>query len=42
VRVEAEAKRLEGLGAKRVRAFDERGEYWVAMRDPEGNEFDVQ
>ncbi len=42
VRVEAEVKRLDALGATRVRVFDERGEYWVAMRDPEGNEFDVQ
>jgi len=25
-----------------VEAFEEMGEYWVTMRDPEGNEFDVQ
>jgi hypothetical protein len=42
VRVEAEAERLTGLGARRVRAFDQRGEFWMAMLDPEGNEFDVQ
>ena len=41
-RVDAEAERLVGLGARKVRAFDERGEYWVALVDPEGNEFDVQ
>ena len=41
-RVDAEAERLVGLGAARVRAYEERGEYWVAMRDPEGTEFDLQ
>ena len=41
-RVEAEAERLVGLGARRVRAFEKMGEYWVAMLDPEGNEFDIQ
>lgn len=34
---EAEVRRLEGLGAKRV----ERLEQWTVMRDPEGNEFCV-
>lgn len=42
VRVDTEVQRLVTLGAARVRAFDERGQHWVAMRDPEGNEFDVQ
>jgi hypothetical protein len=42
IRVDAEAERLVALGATRERSFDERGEYWVAMRDPEGNEFDLQ
>jgi hypothetical protein len=41
-RVDAEAERLIRLGAKRVRPFEERGEYWMAMLDPEGNEFDIQ
>ena len=41
-RIEAEAQRLAGLGARRVRVFEKSGEYWVAMLDPEGNEFDVQ
>ncbi|MFJ9555837.1 VOC family protein [Nocardiopsis sp. NPDC101807] len=34
--------RLEGLGATFVRAVDEPGASHVTMRDPEGNEFDVQ
>ncbi len=41
-RVDAEAERLVELGAVRDRTYDERGEYWVAMYDPEGNEFDIQ
>ncbi len=40
--VEATAARLVALGAERVRSFEERGEYWVAMRDPQGTEFDLQ
>ena len=41
--VESEAARPEGLGATRVRAepFEEHGHRWVAMTDPEGNEFCV-
>ena len=40
---EAEVTRLVGLGAARVdRApFDEHGHRWIAMIDPEGNEFCV-
>jgi hypothetical protein len=42
-RVDAEAARLVGLGAVLLRPLDEEGldHYAVAMRDPEGNEFDV-
>jgi hypothetical protein len=40
--VDAAATRLVGLGAERVRSYEERGEYWVAMRDPQGTEFDLQ
>jgi hypothetical protein len=40
--VDREAKRMTGLGAETVRAVEERGEYWVVMRDPEGNEFCLQ
>jgi hypothetical protein len=35
----AEAERLIALGATRERVGEERGEHWVIMRDPEGNEF---
>ena len=41
--IEAEAKRLEGLGASRVEP-DPRQEFgttWIQMFDPEGNEFCV-
>jgi hypothetical protein len=41
-RVDAEVERLVGLGARKLRAVEERGEYWINMLDPEDNEFDVQ
>ena len=37
-----EVARLEGLGARRGRLFDEPGDVWTTMFDPEGNEFCVQ
>jgi hypothetical protein len=42
-RVDAEAARLAGLGAELVRVLESEGldHYAVAMRDPEGNEFDI-
>jgi catechol 2,3-dioxygenase-like lactoylglutathione lyase family enzyme len=41
--VDAEVQRLTGLGATVFRPGSvERGEYWVVMQDPEGNEFCVQ
>ena len=42
-RVDAEAARLEELGATITGAFVEAGldHYAVGMRDPEGNEFDI-
>ena len=42
-RVDAAAARLAGLGARLVRALDCDGldHYGVAMKDPEGNEFDI-
>ena len=42
-RVNAEASRLVGLGAELVRALEQEGldHYGVAMKDPEGNEFDI-
>jgi predicted enzyme related to lactoylglutathione lyase len=41
--IEAEATRLEGLGARRVKAGtqSEFGSTWILMEDPEGNEFCV-
>jgi hypothetical protein len=41
-KVEQEAKRLEGLGAAIFRVAEERGEFWIVMQDPEGNEFCLQ
>ncbi len=43
-RVDAEVERILGLrlGAQKVRSEEEAGVYFVAMLDPEGNEFDVQ
>ncbi|MGZ8600276.1 MAG: VOC family protein, partial [Actinomycetota bacterium] len=42
-RVDAEAARLADLGALLVRVLETEGldHYAVAMKDPEGNEFDI-
>jgi uncharacterized glyoxalase superfamily protein PhnB len=42
-RVDAEARRLTGLGATMVKVLETEGldHYAVAMTDPEGNEFDI-
>ena len=40
-RVAAEVDRLLCLGATRLRSYEEMGEHWVVMQDPEGNEFCV-
>jgi hypothetical protein len=42
-RVDAEARRLAGLGATIAGSLAEEGldHYGVAMTDPEGNEFDI-
>jgi hypothetical protein len=40
--VDAAADRLVAIGATNLGAVDQRGEYWVVMHDPEGNEFCVQ
>lgn len=42
VRVDAEVQRLVGAGASILGPMEQRGEYWVVLRDPEGNEFCVQ
>ena len=41
-RVADEADRLVALGATKVALMDERGEHWIVMQDPEGNEFCLQ
>jgi hypothetical protein len=41
-KLEAEAKRLEALGATRVRKRSEWSGRWIVMQDPEGNEFCLQ
>jgi Glyoxalase-like domain len=38
----AQAERLTGEGATRLREAEERGEFWIVMQDPEGNEFCLQ
>ncbi len=40
-RVAAEVERLVALGARPLATYDEMGEHWVVMADPEGNEFCV-
>jgi hypothetical protein len=41
-RVDGEVARLVALGATAISPMHQRGEYWVVMQDPEGNEFCVQ
>ena len=41
-KLEAEAKRLEALGATGVRRMSEWSSRWIVMQDPEGNEFCLQ
>ncbi len=38
-RLTEQAERLVGLGATKLYELDERGQSWVTMQDPEGNEF---
>jgi hypothetical protein len=40
-KVLAKAAELEGLGAARIKDFEEYGSRWIVMADPEGNEFCV-
>jgi hypothetical protein len=40
--VDSHVAKLEALGATKAAVFEQRGEYWVVMQDPEGNEFCVQ
>jgi predicted enzyme related to lactoylglutathione lyase len=39
--LEAEVDRVIALGARRLGDFDESGERWTTLADPEGNEFDI-
>ena len=41
-RLAAEVDRLVGLGAVKVGTYEQHGETWIVMKDPEGNEFCVQ
>jgi hypothetical protein len=43
-RVHEKVGRLVAAGGTEVEVFDlpDRGEYWIVMQDPEGNEFCVQ
>ena len=34
-----EAERLVAAGGTKLYEFEERGQFWIAMQDPEGNEF---
>jgi predicted enzyme related to lactoylglutathione lyase len=38
-KLEAELKRLTGLGATVVGRRERMGQRWIVMQDPEGNEF---
>ena len=38
-RVAAAVDRAAAAGATKVKEYDERGEHWVVLQDPEGNEF---
>lgn len=40
--IDAAVERLIGAGASKLRPMEERGQYWVVMQDPEGNEFCLQ
>ncbi|HEY0604263.1 MAG TPA: VOC family protein [Herpetosiphonaceae bacterium] len=42
VKVGEAVERLQSLGATKIREMELRGEYWIVMADPEGNEFCVQ
>ena len=41
-RGDAEVERLISIGATTMRALEQRGEYWVGMQDPDGNEVCLQ
>ena len=37
----ADAERLQRLGARTLREYNENGEFWIVLADREGNEFCV-
>jgi hypothetical protein len=41
-RIRSEVERLTGLGATVSGEFEELGEFWITLQDPEGNEFCLQ
>lgn len=41
-RVVANSECLVALDATKLRETEERGEFWIVMQDPEGNEFCLQ
>lgn len=41
-RVADAVERAVAAGATRVKAYDEAGQHWVVLQDPEGNEFCLQ
>jgi hypothetical protein len=41
-RIDDAVERLIRIGATKLGPFEQLGEYWVVMRDPEGNEFCLQ
>ena len=41
-KVVAEAQRFTALGATEQRRAEERGEFWIVLQDPEGNELCLQ
>jgi hypothetical protein len=41
-RVTGKVEQLMEAGATVLKEFEERGEHWIVMQDPEGNEFCVQ
>ena len=40
--VASEAERLKELGAREINRYNENGDYWITLADPEGNEFCIQ
>jgi hypothetical protein len=41
-RLRGEQKRLAEIGAEVIGPVEQRGEFWIVMADPEGNEFCIQ